>query len=128
MERVTGIGGFFFRAEDPGRLAEWYAAMLGVDEVPQSYGEPPWMPEGGPTVFAPMGRDTAMLGESSKTWSINFRVGDLAAMVGQLREAGVEVEVDPERYPNGCFASLQDPEGNVVQLWEPEDAAEAVNG
>jgi hypothetical protein len=24
MERVTGIGGFFFRARDPKALARWY--------------------------------------------------------------------------------------------------------
>ncbi len=32
---------------------------------------------------------------------------------------GIEVEVDPELYPNGRFAQLTDPEGNAVQLWEP---------
>jgi glyoxylase I family protein len=39
--------------------------------------------------------------------------------VEQLRGAGIEVEVDPETYPNGTFASLRDPEGNVLQIWEP---------
>jgi predicted enzyme related to lactoylglutathione lyase len=50
---------------------------------------------------------------------INFRVRDLDAMVGQLRRAGIPVEVDPEPYPNGRFARLTDPEGNPLQLWEP---------
>jgi predicted enzyme related to lactoylglutathione lyase len=50
---------------------------------------------------------------------INFRVRDLDAMVAQLRRAGVEVEVDPQAYPNGRFARLKDPEGNPIQLWEP---------
>jgi glyoxylase I family protein len=40
-------------------------------------------------------------------------------MVEQLRTAGIEVTVDPETYPNGRFASLADPEGNPIQLWEP---------
>ena len=30
MERVQGIGGFFFRAKDPKKLAGWYEANLGV--------------------------------------------------------------------------------------------------
>ncbi len=51
---------------------------------------------------------------------INFRVSDLAAMVAQLRGAGIEVEVDSEKYPNGRFARLEDPEGNPIQLWEPK--------
>jgi predicted enzyme related to lactoylglutathione lyase len=39
-------------------------------------------------------------------------------MVAQLRAGGVPVEVDPERYSNGRFAQLHDPEGNAVQLWQ----------
>ena len=51
---------------------------------------------------------------------INFRVRDLGLMVAQLREAGVTVEVDPEPYPNSRFARLHDPEGNPIELWEPD--------
>ena len=50
---------------------------------------------------------------------LNFRVKDLDAMVGQLRNAGIVVEVDPETYPNGRFALTHDPEGNPIQLWQP---------
>jgi len=46
---------------------------------------------------------------------------DLDAMVAQPRAAGIEVDVDPEPYPNGRFAGLHDPEGNAVQLWEDSD-------
>jgi glyoxylase I family protein len=49
-------------------------------------------------------------------WMINFRVRDLEAMVAQVRASGISVEVDPERYPNGRFASLADPEGNLIQI------------
>ncbi len=49
---------------------------------------------------------------------MNFRVSNLAAMVEQLRNAGISVEVDPEKYPNGFFASFRDPEGNPIQLWQ----------
>lgn len=31
MEKVHGIGGFFFRARDPDGLAKWYATHLGED-------------------------------------------------------------------------------------------------
>jgi predicted enzyme related to lactoylglutathione lyase len=51
---------------------------------------------------------------------INFSVRDLVAIVNQLRAAGVEVTVDPEPYPNGRFARLHDPEGNPVEVWEPQ--------
>jgi predicted enzyme related to lactoylglutathione lyase len=123
VERVTGIGGFFFRAEDPERLAAWYADHLGVDRVPQSYETPPWWQQRGPTVFAPMSSQPDALGGPDRQWSVNFRVTDLDAMVAQLRAAGIGVDVDPDAYPNGRFASLNDPEGNVVQLWQPTEAA-----
>ena len=42
MEKVTGIGGFFFRAKDPKALALWYQQHLGVSLVPSSEGESPW--------------------------------------------------------------------------------------
>jgi len=53
---------------------------------------------------------------------VNFRVGDLEAMIEQLRGAGIEV-TDPESYPNGDFARVHDPEGNPIELWEPKEPA-----
>ncbi len=119
--RVTGIGGFFFRAEDPAALGRWYAEHLGVDEVPDSYDEPVWEQDGGPTVFAPFAADTEYFGDPRRQWMINFRVRGLDALVARLRAAGIEVDVDPEPYPNGRFARLVDPEGNPIQLWEPSE-------
>lgn len=51
---------------------------------------------------------------------VNFRVRDLDAIAGQLRAAGIAVEIDSQRYPNGRFARLYDPEGNPIELWQPE--------
>ncbi|MEM7147079.1 MAG: VOC family protein [Verrucomicrobiota bacterium] len=118
MEKVTGIGGVFFRAKDPEGLGKWYLEKLGVDLVPSSYEEKPWEQEAGPTVFAPFPADTEYFGKAETGWMINFRVRDLDAMVAQLREAGVEVKLDEESYPNGRFARVHDPEGNPVELWE----------
>jgi predicted enzyme related to lactoylglutathione lyase len=119
VERVAGIGGFFFRARDPAALATWYEERLGIAPVPTSYGGEVWRQREGETVFAPFPEDSAMIGSADHTWMVNFRVDALDAMVAQLREAGESVEVDPEVYPNGRFAELRDPEGNGIQLWEP---------
>ena len=119
MERVTGIGGFFFRARNPDALASWYQERLGVDTAPRSYEEGVWRQQEGATVFAPFEQDSAMIGPPEHTWMINFRVDALDAIVDQLRGAGETVDVDPERYPNGRFAEVRDPEGNRIQLWQP---------
>ena len=119
MEKVTGIGGVFFRAKDPAALGQWYKEHLGIDLVPADYDHKPWSQEAGPTVFAPFPQDTDYFG-GDKQWMINLRVRDLEAMIEQLRLAKIDVSVDPQTYPNGRFARLHDPEGNPIELWEPK--------
>jgi glyoxylase I family protein len=119
MEKVTGIGGLFFRARQPKALADWYLNYLGVDVVPDNYDDPPWQEQAGLTAYAPFPEDTKYFGDPSKQWMVNFRVVNLDAMVAQLRAAGVSAEIDPEPYPNGRFARLHDPEGDPIELWEP---------
>jgi len=120
MEKVTGIGGVFFRASQPSELAQWYEKHLGVSPVPISYDELPWMQEAGPTVFAPFESNTEYFGRDEQGWMINFRVNNLSKLVAQLRKAGVEVYLDEQEQPNGQFARLYDPEGNPIELWEPK--------
>lgn len=115
---VLGFGGIFFKAENPAELAKWYEQHLGVKRTPTTYEEMPWQQEGGSTVFGVFKNTTSYFGRAEQQWMLNFRVADLDAMVAQLRAAGISVEVDPETYPNGRFARLQDPEGNPIQLWQ----------
>jgi predicted enzyme related to lactoylglutathione lyase len=120
VEKVAGIGGFFFRARDPGALKAWYERHLGIRRTPGDYDSPCWRQKAGTTVFEPFPAGTGYFGDPSKAWMINFRVADLGAMVRQLRSAGIRVTVDPRKYPNGRFARLRDPEGNPVALWQPQ--------
>ena len=120
MKHVTGIGGLFFRSKDPTALAFWYKEKLGIDLTPADYNQKTWSQEAGPTVFAPFPLDSDYFGNAGKNWMINFRVRNLDAIVEQLRAVKIEVKVDPEVYPNGRFARLNDPEGNPIELWEPK--------
>ena len=119
MEKVLGIGGFFFRAKDPSALASWYEKHLGISPVPKSYEAESWIQETGPTAFAPFSENSNYFGNPAKVWMLNFRVRDLDAMVAQLKSAGISIAVDEHDYPNGRFAKLHDPEGNPIELWEP---------
>ncbi len=124
MARVTGIGGFFFRALDPEALNRWYGEHLGVVMLAsRSYEDPGWFQERGETVFAAVAPDSNALGPAARTWKINFRVNDLDGIVERLRSTGVAVEPHEQSYPNGRFAELEDPEGNQIQLWEPNPAS-----
>ena len=118
MERVTGVGGIFWRARDPEALGRWYAESLGV-APPPGEADRPWWADAGPVVFAPFSADTDYFASPRQTWMPNFRVRDLDAMLAQLRAMGAEVEDKVEDYDYGRFGWVRDPEGNRVELWEP---------
>jgi glyoxylase I family protein len=120
MEKVTGIGGFFFRAKDPKALGLWYEQHLGILPIPTSYGETGWQQEAGPTAFAPIPETSKYFGDAQKVWMLNFRVRDLDKMAAQLQASGIAVKIDPQSYPNGRFARLHDPEENPIELWQPK--------
>ncbi|EEE36300.1 glyoxalase/bleomycin resistance protein/dioxygenase [Rhodobacteraceae bacterium KLH11] len=116
MEKVTGIGGVFFRARDPDGLSAWYERHLGVTH----FASGPWKQREGYTVFAPFALDTDYFDRVEQQWMINFRVDDLEAMIKQLRSAGITVETRAEWDSDiGRFARIHDPEGNPIELWEP---------
>jgi hypothetical protein len=68
MEKVTGIGGFFFRAKDPEALGLWYQQHLGILPIPKSYGETGWQQEAGPTAFAPFAETSKYFGDAQRVW------------------------------------------------------------
>jgi predicted enzyme related to lactoylglutathione lyase len=116
---VTGIGGFFFRAKDPDALRDWYAAHLGVGSSP--YGA--WETQAGPSVFAPFKADTDYFAPD-RQWMLNLRVDDLDGLCAKLRAAQIEVITKAEwDMPGvGRFARIHDPEGNPIELWQPDPA------
>lgn len=112
---VTGIGGFFFRSDDPNALSEWYKIHLGVGS--DSF---IWHQSEGPTVFAPFAKSTDYF-STDKQWMLNFRVTELDALLVKLEAAGVEVIKNPDwdTPETGRFARIHDLEGNPIELWEP---------
>lgn len=114
---VTGIGGFFFRAKDPEALRAWYADHLGVGSPP--YGL--WETQAGPSVFSPFKADTDYFA-ADRSWMLNLRVDDLDALIASLKAAGIAVTTKPDwDMPGvGRFARIHDPEGNPIELWEPD--------
>ena len=112
---VTGIGGFFFRSDDPDALSAWYQKYLGI--CPDDYS---WQQSAGPTVISPFSRSTDHF-PVEKQWMLNIRVSELDALVSELAAAGIAVVKDPEwdTPETGRFARIYDPEGNPIELWEP---------
>jgi predicted enzyme related to lactoylglutathione lyase len=124
MERVTGIGGIFFKAKDPKRLLAWYKEHLGIDCM--EFGAIfRWKDDPraatAVTVWGPFGEDTDYFAPSKASFIINFRVRNLEAMRAQLKRAGVAVDDKVQAEENGRFGWAMDPEGNRIELWEPAE-------
>lgn len=116
MPKVTGIGGVFFRARDPGMLAAWYETHLGIDDMNKAV----WGQDAGATIFGPFDEKTEYFGRPEQQWMINFRVDDLDAMIEKLTSAGIAVETRAEWDSEvGRFCRIHDPENNPIELWEP---------
>ena len=117
MERVTGIGGVFFRARDPEALTAWYAEHVGVPVQPDGYVV--FAESQNACVWSPFKEDTDYW-PAEKQAMVNFTVPDLDAMLAQLRDAGAEVDERIEVLEGiGRFGWAVDPEGNRFELWEP---------
>jgi predicted enzyme related to lactoylglutathione lyase len=117
MARVTGIGGFFLRANNPQALYEWYEKHLGLARLKGC-----WMfdaeEQRGPVVVSFFPRDSSYF-PTSQPAMLNFQVYELDVLLDTLIAAGVEVDPKREKHDYGSFGWITDPEGNRVELWEP---------
>lgn len=125
QKRVTGIGGFFFKSEDPKALRDWYRKHLELDT--NDYGCTfRWKNEKGEdcsTQWSPFKSDTNYFSPSEKQFMQNFRVEKLEELLAKLKEEGVQVIGEMESYDYGNFGWILDLEGNKIELWEPMDEA-----
>lgn len=124
MNRVTGIGGIFFKAKDASALRAWYKRHLGIDVQPWGgtafrWADTEGRPCAGTTIWS-IGTETGdQFAPSSAPFMVNYRVEDLLGLVRLLREEGCTVLENVDESEYGKFAWVIDPEGNKVELWQP---------
>lgn len=123
--KVTGIGGIFFRCENPDATKEWYGKHLGlaIDKYGSSFefrnAHRP--DEINYLQWSPFKEDTDYFDPSKKEFMINYRVQNIEGLVEQLKERGVTVVDEIATYEYGKFVHIMDLEGNKIELWEPID-------
>jgi predicted enzyme related to lactoylglutathione lyase len=124
MNKVSGIGGVFFKARDPKALGAWYEAHLGVKFEDWGGTQFKWRRDDAPertgiTVWSLFKQDSTYFDPGGKSFMVNYIVDDLDAMRAQLRAAGVTLDDKVEESEYGRFGWAMDPEGNRFELWEP---------
>lgn len=128
MDRVTGLGGVFFKSENPKETMAWYRRHLGLDSEDWGGLAFRWREEKAPeeigyTVWSSFPASTDYFAPSDLPYMCNFRVADLDRLIAMLREEGVEIVEGVQEHPNGKFAWIRDPEGRKIELWEPVPSA-----
>lgn len=134
MARVTGVGGIFFKSKDPKAISAYYREVLGVDV--QSWGGAQFSfreketGREGCTIWSPFPADTKYFEPSEQPWMLNLRVDDLDGMLAMLRDKGARVLDRREETGDGKFGYVVDPDGTLIELWEPPntDPSPAVAG
>jgi predicted enzyme related to lactoylglutathione lyase len=131
MKKVTGLGGVFFKCDDPKSMNDWYAKNLGLET--SAYGTTfDWRQDDDPskkgsTTWSTFPKDTKYFDPSAKPFMINYRVDNLAALVEELKKDNVTIVDEIAEYDYGKFVHILDPEGNIIELWEPMDESEPNN-
>src|SRR5579863_5233466 len=135
MKRVTGIGGIFFKSQNPKQLYEWYEKHLGIQREPHGQGAAfHWRglqsedsTELGPqaqTVWSIFPHTTKYFGASQAGFMVNYVVEDLDALLEDLKQSGVQIDPHREDADYGRFVWITDPDGNRIELWEPSKPKE----
>jgi len=116
-DKVTGLGGVFFKSDDPKKMKEWYKKHLDVGDMFQ------WhdlvIDSEAVTTWCPFKKDTDYFNPSNKPYMFNYRVRDLKALYNSFKSNGVQVAGDIQEYDYGKFGWIIDPEGTKVELWQP---------
>jgi catechol 2,3-dioxygenase-like lactoylglutathione lyase family enzyme len=124
-DRITGIGGVFFRARNPAKLSAWYKQHLGLP-IDDQWGGCAfhWRDLKNPkktasTIWSTFRADTKYFGPGKQGHMVNYRVANLKKMLAQLKTEGVWIDTKTEESEFGKFAWIKDAEGNRIELWEP---------
>ena len=115
--KVTGIGGIFFKAQDPEQLKLWYKDHLGIDTLFR------WRTiedeTSHYTVWNVFAETANIFDKTRKDYVFNYCVYNLQSLLSTLKDQGVKAITPTEIEENGKFGTILDPDGNKIILWEP---------
>ena len=127
--KVIGVGGIFFKTDNPEKTKEWYQENLGLPtdqwgtmfksrdiDKPDQVNYLQW---------SPFDKKTDYFDPSKKEFMINYRVQNIEEFVKVLKDKDITVLDEITEYDGiGKFVHILDPEGNKIELWEPSKSTE----
>ena len=121
---VKGIGGVFFKVNDPAKVNNWYQEHFGMDVADHGYTFFLWRDFSAQesvqrTVWTTFPKSSEHFGNPDQQVMINYIVDDLDTFLSKLKANNVEQIGKIEEYEYGRFAWIKDIEGNKVELWQP---------
>ena len=123
MQKVRGVGGLFFKCDNPEKLAAWYAKYLGFS-IDESTNSMMFNPHDANTldrtVWSTFSEDSDYFAPSDQAFMFNFIVDDVAQMLKQVEQGGGQPVGDIQKESYGDFGWFIDPAGFKVELWRPK--------
>jgi len=122
MAKVLGVGGIFFKSANPDRLYRWYSEHLGIsknDEPGVSFQNSEQSPAGY-IIWSAFDDNTKYFEPADKQYMFNLVVDDLEGALQQVAKGGAQLVGEVESYDFGSFGWFIDPDGNKVELWQPQ--------
>lgn len=123
MAKVTGLGGIFFTCNDVAATKAWYHKHLGlaVDDYGCTFWQKPAAAGTQPSSqqWSPFAANTDYWDTNKQLFMINYKVDNIAALLNDLKTAGVIILGEPQSFEYGTFAWIQDCDGRKVELWQP---------
>lgn len=116
---IKGLNGATIWSEDLNKLLPFYRDLLGLKVDQQT---PDFVLLGdGECSYLGLGTHSEVRGQASDPYRHMVGLGssDLDADYQRLNAAGVEFIEQPTDYSGLRIATLRDPEGNIVQLFQP---------
>ena len=121
--KIMGIGGIFFKSENPEKIKKWYQDNLGIPidqygtmfksrniDNPDEMNYLQW---------SPFNKDSDYFDPSKKEYMINYRVKNIEEFVKVLKNKGITIVDEITEYEGiGKFVHIIDNEGNKIELWE----------
>ena len=125
MARITGLGGIFYKVEDPERTRAWYQEILGIGGEWGAHFRWADEPQDDPySLASPFKASTDYFDPSASSFMVNYRGDDLEALIDELKRTGIEIlGTQDEDY--GKFAWILDCDGIKIELWQQAGPAPA---